>query len=50
MTDVWSAGVTIYVLVAGYPAGRLQAAFNVLHTVKRDLRTLPDMPDDMPDS
>ncbi|KAL3797643.1 hypothetical protein HJC23_013475 [Cyclotella cryptica] len=29
-TDVWSAGVTLYVLVAGYPAERLQECFNIL--------------------
>jgi calcium-dependent protein kinase len=49
-TDVFSAGVVLYVLVAGYPADRLQAAFNLLHKAKRDLKTLPGMPDGMPDT
>ena len=47
-TDVFSAGVVLYVLVAGYPAERLQAAFNLLHKSKRDLKTLPGMPEGMP--
>eukprot|EP00984_Skeletonema_dohrnii_P002727 scaffold945_cov103-Skeletonema_dohrnii-CCMP3373.AAC.2 len=50
-TDVWSAGATLYVLVAGYPAERLQETFNVLQNTKKDrLRQLPNMPDNMPDS
>lgn len=48
--DVWSCGVTLYVLVAGYPAENLQRAFNILQKNKRDLRLLNGMPDDMPDS
>lgn len=50
-TDVWSAGATLYVLVAGYPAERLQQTFNILQSAKKDrLRELPNMPDNMPDS
>lgn len=50
LTDVWSAGVVLYVLVAGYPADELQKAFNLLQSSKRDLKSLPGMPDNMPDS
>lgn len=50
-TDVWSAGATLYVLVAGYPADRLQETFNVLQGTKPDrLRKLPNLPDNMPES
>lgn len=50
-TDVWSAGATLYVLVAGYPADRLQEAFNVLQGTKGGrLRDLPNLPDNMPES
>mmetsp|Transcript_337 Transcript_337/g.657 ORF Transcript_337/g.657 Transcript_337/m.657 type:complete len:474 (-) Transcript_337:470-1891(-) len=49
-TDVFSTGVVLYVLVAGYPAQNLQAAFNLLQKADRDLKTLPGMPEDMPET
>jgi hypothetical protein len=43
--------VTLYVLVAGYPADDLQKAFNMLQKSKgRNLRKLPNLPDNLPDS
>lgn len=42
--------MVLYVLVAGYPAEQLQAAFNLLHKSKRDLRSLPGMPESMPET
>lgn len=47
-TDIWSVGVALYVLVAGYPSECLQKAFNILQKGKRKLQDLPNMPDDMP--
>ena len=51
-TDIFSVGVTLYVVTAGYPSDQLQKAFNVLQRSKnRDLRKqLPNIPQNMPDS
>jgi serine/threonine protein kinase len=50
-TDVWSAGVTLYVLAAGYPADRLQETFDVIQGSKVGrLRKLPNLPHNIPDS
>merc|ERR1712029_1144637 len=47
----WSLGVTLYVLIAGYPADKLQKAFNLLHTNKEDrIKSLPNIPTDLPAS
>ena len=48
---MWSAGATLYVLVAGYPADQLQAVFDKLQSTKPDrLKSLPNMPSNMPES
>ena len=51
-TDVFSSGVCLYVCVAGYPADKLQTAFNIIHKIvdkEQNLKALPGMPD-MPES
>merc|ERR1719291_875800 len=50
-TDVWSIGVTLYVLVAGFPTEHLQETFNMLQSNKEGrIRKLKDIPNDLPDS
>jgi serine/threonine protein kinase len=50
-TDVWSAGTTLYVMAAGYPADALQDTFDVLQGSRPGrLRNLPNLPKNMPDS
>jgi len=52
-TDIWSVGVCLYVLVAGYPSDKLQTAFNMMHKItpgERNLKKLPNIPDNLPDS
>ena len=51
-TDIFSVGVTLYVVTAGYPSDQLQKAFNVLQNSKiRDLqKQLPNIPQNMPES
>jgi serine/threonine protein kinase len=51
LTDVFSVGVVLYVLVAGYPAYMPQKTFNTLQKrKKRNLKDLPNVPDKTPDS
>jgi serine/threonine protein kinase len=51
LTDVFSVGVVLYVLVAGYPACMPQKTFNILQKgTKRNMRDLPNVPDNTPDS
>ena len=52
-TDIWSVGVCLYVLVAGYPSDKLQTAFNMMHKItpgERNLKKLPNIPDNLPAS
>ena len=55
-TDVWSLGVTLFVLFAEYSVDILEKVFNSLQSSDSDdkrideLRALPNMPADMPDS
>lgn len=50
LADVWSAAVTLYVLVAGYPSEELQKTFNLLQKSQRDFRKLPGHDASLPDS
>jgi serine/threonine protein kinase len=49
-TNVWSAGVCLYVIVAGYLANKLQLAFTMMQSNDQNVKQLLNMPDDMPDS
>ena len=48
--DVFSVGVTLLVLVAGYPADALQKAFNIVQKKSKNLKAFPGMPSDLPET
>jgi len=48
--DVWSIGVIMAVIMAGYPATEVQDAFDLMQELQgRDLRNFPAMPANLPE-
>ncbi|GMH75829.1 hypothetical protein TrST_g10 [Triparma strigata] len=49
--DVWSIGVIMAVIMAGYPATDVQEAFDLMQEIQgRDLRNFPGMPSNLPEA